>query len=79
MISPIKLIKMLNEKHTLTRNHPELFPFLKEAFGSNISEGTEIEIRVKKPGQDEAATAIEVQESEIQLFKKVSDIVNDIT
>jgi len=72
-------MKMLNERQTIAKNHPELIPFLKETFGTDINKGTLIEIKVKKPGQEDATTTIDVQESELSLFRKVQDIVNDIS
>ncbi|MGL6197849.1 MAG: hypothetical protein ACRC3H_02845 [Lachnospiraceae bacterium] len=78
MLNPMKLLKVINERKQLTRNHPEFIPFLKETLGSDISVGTVIEISVAKPGQEEKVTKINVQKSELPLFKKLQDVVKEI-
>ena len=77
MLNPMKLFKVLNERKQLMKNHPEFIPFIKETLGTDIGEGTVIEICVNRPGQEEKATKINVERSDLPLFKKLQDVVKE--
>ncbi len=75
MINPMTVMKVINERHQFIKNHPEFYPFLKETFGEEVSEGTMLEISVKKPGEESRRVQMEIQESEKALFRAVQDIL----
>lgn len=76
MINPVTIMKMFNERHQFIKNHPDLYPFLKAHFGSGIETGSVIELKVSRPGEiDEEILRMEVQESEMPLFRAVQDIL----
>lgn len=78
MLNPVKLLKVINERKQLTKNHPEFVPFLKETLGTEVEEGTVIEINVIKPGQEEKSNKIKLKKSDMALFKKLQEVVRDI-
>ena len=74
MMNPMTIMKMFNERHQFIKNHPEVYPFLKEMFGSEMNEGTIIKISVEKPGEEEKSVSMKVQESEKALFRAVQEM-----
>lgn len=79
MINPVTIIKLLNDRHDFIKNHPELFPFLQEAFEAGIDEDTVIEIHVKKRGEPESRIEIPVQKSELPFLSSVKKVIRQIT
>lgn len=79
MFNPITFMKLANERHEFIKNHPDLYPFLKENFGNTIAAGDIIEIKVKRANAPEDSIELEIQESEIPLFHSLKEFVNQIS
>ena len=78
MINPLTLMKIINERHAFVKNHLDVFPFLKKNIGCNIKEGTIIKIEVKTPEGEVSALELTIQESDLPLFKKLAELLNQI-
>ena len=78
MMNPAALIKIMNAKNVFTRNHPKFEAFVKAVFGKNggITEGTIIEITVKRPGEEAITTNLKVMQSDLDLVESLKDIAN---
>ena len=63
----------MREKNQFIKNHPTFYSFLTDSFGKKVSKGTTIEIRVCEPNEVERVETIEIQESDIPLFKIVEE------
>lgn len=67
-------MKIMQAKNTFERNHPKFIAFLKAVFASKIEEGTIIEIKVQKPGEEPLLTNIKVQQSDLDLVEELKNI-----
>jgi len=76
MINPIVVIKVMNEKTKFIQNHPTFYSFLAESFGEGMSEGTVIEIKVKKPNGVEISDSVEVRDGDVKIFSAVQEFFN---
>lgn len=74
MVNPGDMMKMMGALNQFKANHPKVLAFVKAVFGSEISEGTVIEISVTKPGEDKITTNMKVQQSDIELFKSLGNM-----
>ena len=76
MINPASLMKMMNVKNTLSKNHPRFEAFIKNVVMGNggIPAGTVIELTVTKPGEDPVTTNIRVQQSDLDALASMKDL-----
>lgn len=74
MINPASMMKMMNAKNKFTETHPKFAAFFPAVFASGITEGTVIEITVKKPGEEPLMTNMRVQQSDLDLLNDLRDI-----
>lgn len=75
MFNPMKAMKLLNERKEFANDHPEFYRYVKTVFGSEIPEGTEIEICVKKTGKEAESAKLEVGKNDVKFFKMLEDVV----
>lgn len=76
MISPMTVMKVVNERKALYENHPEFFFFLLDQFGKEgISEGTVIEVKVTRPGEETASSEAMIIEKDMKLFNGLKDMI----
>lgn len=73
------LLKLRSAKETFYRNHPKMRPFLKAMTKSKIREGTVLEFTIKNPDEEPIMANIRVQESDIELFHMVHDLMGSQT
>lgn len=78
MINPLTLMKIINERHAFVKNHMDAFPFFKQNIGKNMREGTVLKIEVKNPEGEISTLELEIQESDLPLFKNIEDLLNQI-
>lgn len=76
MINPVTVMKMLNERKKFMSNHPHFFDFFVNAFGKGVDEDTEIELSIKRPGEDRASSKIKIKKSDLKLFKELQELIN---
>lgn len=74
MMNPASMMKIMQAKKVFEGNHPKFFAFLKAVFSSRIEEGTIIEIKVQKPGEEPLLTNIKVLQSDLDLIESLKDI-----
>lgn len=75
MINPLTVKKLMDTRRDFSGNHPEFFAYMREVFGSEIKEGTEIEICVTKPGKQPETTTLTVQKSDLKFLKSLQDLI----
>lgn len=76
MMNPAAMIKLMNSKNEFIKNHPKFMAFFKCAAAKGIEEGTVIEIIVRKPGEEPLAANLKVQQSDLELFQGLKDMIN---
>ena len=76
MMNPVAVMKLLNERKEFLENNPDLYPFLKKWFGSDIEKGTILEMRIISPsGECADSVKIEVTDSESGFFEAVNQLL----
>jgi len=78
MINPLTVMKLINERHQFVQNHMDFFPFLKEGFGEGVEAGTKLKMEIVNPDGTTKTIELEIQESELPLFKTLSDLLGQI-
>lgn len=78
MIHPKTVMKMLGERKTFIRNHPDFFGFFLKIFGGKVEAGTRIEIRVTKPGKDAETASAVICDTDLKLLQAVRELVNSL-
>ena len=68
-------MKIMSAKNRFTENHPKFVAFLSAVFSTGIEEGTIIELKVTKPGQETMTTNIMVQQSDLELLQELKELM----
>ena len=76
MINPMTVMKMLNERKSFISNHPHFFNYFISTFGNGINEDTEIELSIKRPGEEKTSSRIKIKKSDLKLFKELQELIN---
>jgi hypothetical protein len=74
-MNPASIMKIMGAKNRFTENHPKFVSFLNMVWGKGIEEGTIIEIRVTRPGEDMMMSNIKVQQSDLELLRELRELV----
>lgn len=74
-MNPASIMKLMSAKKRFTDNHPRFVAFLSAVFGKGIEEGTIIELKVTKPGQEAMVTNIKVQQSDLELLQELREMM----
>ena len=74
MMNPNSIMKIMNAQSRFTENHPKFAAFFQAVFSFGITEGTVIEITVKKPGEDAVTTNMKVQQSDLELLNELRSL-----
>ena len=73
-MNPASIMKIMGAKNRFTENHPKFVSFLNMVWGKGIEEGTIVEIRVTRPGE-EMMSNIKVQQSDLELLRELRELV----
>lgn len=74
MMNPASMAKIINAKNTFEKNHPKFFQFIKAVFSRPIEEGTIVEVKVTRPGEEPITTNIKVMQSDLDLIDSLKDL-----
>lgn len=74
MINPSSMMKLMNAKNKFTGNHPKFVAFLNAVFSRGVTEGTIIEITVKRPGEEALTTNMKVLPSDLELLDEMKEL-----
>ncbi len=74
-MNPASIMKIMSAKNRFTENHPKFVAFLSAVFSTGIDEGTIIELKVTKPGQETMTTNIMVQQSDLELLQELKELM----
>ena len=74
-MNPASIMKIMGAKNRFTENHTKFVSFLNMVWGKGIEEGTIIEIRVTRPGEDMMMSNIKVQQSDLELLRELRELV----
>ena len=74
-MNPASIMKIMGAKNRFTENHPKFVSFLNMVWGKGIEEGTIIEIRVTRPGEDMMMSNIKVKQSDLELLRELRELV----
>ena len=73
-MNPASIMRIMSAKNKFMENHPKFVAFLNAVFAKGVEEGTIIEIKVTKPGQDTMTANIKVQQSDLELLQELRDL-----
>lgn len=76
MVNPVTVMKMLNERKKFMSNHPHFFDFFVNVFGKGVGKDTEIELSIKRPGEESTSSKITIKESDLKLFQELQELIN---
>lgn len=74
-MNPASIMKIMGAKKQFTDNHPRFAAFLSAAFGKGVEEGTIIELKVTRPGEETMVTNIKVQQSDLELLQELKELM----
>ncbi|MBP3486807.1 MAG: hypothetical protein J6K53_00260 [Roseburia sp.] len=74
MMNPSSMMKLMNAKNKFTGNHPKFVAFLNAVFSRGVTEGTIIEITVKRPGEEALTTNMKVLPSDLELLDEMKEL-----
>ncbi len=74
MVNPASLMKLKGLYEKFETSHPKMVTFFKVAFGSDILEGTVIEISVKKPGEEPIVGNMRITADDLELVEQLKEI-----
>ena len=74
-MNPASIMKIMGAKNRFTENHPKFVSFLNMVWGKGIEEGTIIEIRVTRPGEDMMMSNINGQQADLELLRELRELV----
>ena len=73
-MNPSSMMKLMNAKNKFTGNHPKFVAFLNAVFSRGVTEGTIIEITVKRPGEEALTTNMKVLPSDLELLDEMKEL-----
>lgn len=73
MFNPMKAVRILDDIKALGAAHPDVHRFLKSTFLSDLPTGTEIEMRVRKPGKKTRMVVMTVTAEDLARFESLKD------
>ena len=74
MINPGAAMKAMGLFKDFGRNHPKVTSFLQKAYQDGVPEGTVLELRIKRPGEEEQVTNMKVLPSDVEMIKQLSEL-----
>lgn len=75
MINPANMMKLMNAKNKFTNAHPKVVAFFQKALAGGVPEGTVIEMTLTRPGEEPITTNMRVQQSDLELFEEIQNMV----
>lgn len=73
-MNPAAILKIMNAKGKLEKNHPKFMAFLQMVFSRPMEEGTIIEITLTRPGEEPIRANLKVLQEDIELLQDLKDI-----
>ena len=73
MINPGTMMKIMDAKNKFTENHPRFVAFLSMIFSRGITEGTIIEVQIKRPDGKEYTSNLKIAKEDMELFQKLKE------
>ena len=73
-MNPMDILKFKGMWDEFTRRHPKFPLFLNAVTQKGITEGTVIEIQIKKPDGTELASNLKISKEDMELFQKLSSM-----
>ena len=65
------LMKLKKMKETFESSHPKMGPFLKMVAETKVEEGTVIELKVTKPGEEPVVANIKLNASDLEMIQSL--------
>ena len=72
-MNPMAMMKVAGMMENFKRNHPKVFPFVKEA-GNRIKEGSVIEITITDPSGESITSNIRVMADDIEMVQALKEM-----
>lgn len=75
-MNPKLLMRLFNERKNVFNTHADMYRFVLETFGQGLEQGAEIEVCIKHPDGETAAAAMTLQESDMNFFTGVKELLS---
>ena len=76
-MNPASILKLMSAKNQFTATHPKFVAFLKAVYSRGICEGTVIEMKVERPGEEPMTANIRVQQSDVELLRELQEMLKN--
>ena len=74
-MNPKAILKFKNIPKEFERNHPKVAAWLRDIFQDGVEPGTEIELRVTKPGDKTSMAKIKVTEADVSYINELRECI----
>ena len=74
MINPAAAMKAMELLKEFGKNHPKVTAFLQNVYQGGVPEGTVLELRVRRPGEEEIVTNMKVLPSDVEMIRQLSEL-----
>lgn len=68
-MNPVVAMKLMNSGKEFQANHPKFTAFLNRIFSAGLTEGTIIEITVKKPDEEPITSNMKISKADLELVE----------
>jgi hypothetical protein len=75
-VNPTSIFKVMQLKKKFEDNHPKMASFLQNVLLSGLPEGTIIDIRVEKPGENPIEANMRVNADDIEMAQELRSLGN---
>lgn len=71
-MNPASIIKIMGMKSRFDKNHPKFGAFIRMLFSRPMEEGTILEIKVTRPGEEPVTANIRIVQDDIELLHELA-------
>ncbi len=73
-MNPTAMFKLMGAKKEFERNHPKFAAFAANLMRRGVPEGTVIEIKIERPGEEPVMANMKVQQSDLELLASLKEM-----
>lgn len=74
MMNPGMMMKLMNGKAQFESRHPKFSAFFNAMLASGVSEGTILEVTIKRPGEDPVTSNMMVMKEDLELAEDLKNL-----
>lgn len=74
MINPASAMKAMGLLKEFGKNHPKVTAFLQKVHQDGVPEGTVLELKIQRPGEEAQVTNMKVLPSDVEMIRQLSEL-----